>query len=186
MAIGEYYLCAAANEDDLDGHDLWWRSLDFQGVLFCLLCHVVVVVGFSVCTQYLYMAAGVPPQSCAHSLKIPRDLYEPQRISSPPSLVCRRKQFKAEFLLRALSSAHICEELSCSCLPLRCFVVDESESAWNSVMAKCAWICAGKCGEMALETGVAVCGGGTERNAALGSYSFSPRREMVLCWGHHY
>ena len=44
----------------------------------------------------------------------------------------------------------------------------------DSVMSKLVWICARKCGKMALETGVAGCGGDTEENMALESYSFHP------------
>lgn len=42
------------------------------------------------------------------------------------------------------------------------------------MMSKLVWICARKCGKMALETGVAGRGGDTEENMALASYSFHP------------
>lgn len=41
-------------------------------------------------------------------------------------------------------------------------------------MSKLVWICARKCGRMALETGVTGCGGDTEENIALECYSFHP------------
>lgn len=151
------------------GAGVRWMSLDISSTLFCLLHHVGKLPER---TQCLQMAYRVLPESRAHVLKMSRDRYDPQKTSSP---LCfwvantSRQNFCSEPYLALTGvnvSAHVCpwDVPGLMTQWLRC----------DSVMSKLVWICARKCGKMALETGVAGRGGDTEENMALESYSFHP------------
>lgn len=146
-----------------------WRSLDISSTFFCLLHHLGKL---PVCVQYLQMASWVLPESLAHVLKMSRDLYNPQKTSSPLCFLVtntsRQNFFSDPYLALTYVNvyAHVCP-WNVPCLMTQWL-------SCNSVMSKLVWICSRKCGKMTPKIGVAGCGGDTEENMALESYSFHP------------